>query len=141
MFELWMLYVLISAAAVLAEIFAPSLFCINFAFAGVITALLALEIRSFNFTMTVFIVLSLISIIFIRPILVKQFKKKPSADFQDQYIDKIVKTIEPVNSNSGAVSIYDERWEARTQDGSEISAGADVKITGHESLILFVEKI
>ena len=43
---------------------------------------------------------------------------------------------------NGAVTIYDERWEARLQnEGEEIPADADVKIVGHDSTILFVERI
>ena len=142
MFELWMLYIILAAAAVLAEIFAPSFFCINFALAAVITAVISLYINSFNITMTIFIVLSLLAVLFLRPVLIKHFRKDKTGDFNDQYIGKIVKTIEPVTESSGAVSIYDERWEARVRNNSaSIEAGADVKITGHESLILFVEKI
>lgn len=142
MFELWMIYVLLAVAAILTEIFAPSFFCINFAFAGVITALLSLVWGGFYGTMTVFIIISLLSILFIRPVLVKYFKKKPEADFNEQYIGKIVKVIVPVTIDSGAVTIYDERWEARVKNGAEtIDAGCSVKITGSEGLILFVEKV
>ena len=59
-----------------------------------------------------------------------------------QYIDKIVKTIEPVTQNSGAVTIYDERWEARlASDGEEIPIGVDVKIVRNDSLVLYVERL
>ena len=143
MFELWMLYGLLTVAAVLAEVFAPSFFFINFAFSGVITALFSLFVNDFYITMTVFIVLSVISIIYIKPVISSYFQRKPkSGDFNDQYIGKIVKTIEPVTDKSGAVSIYDERWEARTQETAEIiEAGCGVKITGHDSLIFYVKRI
>ena len=54
---------------------------------------------------------------------------------------KKAKVIEEVSGNNGAVSIYDERWNARTDDGSVIPAGAEVEITRNDSLILYVKEI
>ena len=90
----------------------------------------------------IFAVLSVLSIIFIKPLLSKLLKKDSKSDFASQYIGKIVKSIEPINMTSGAVTIYDERWEARTEfDVGEIPSGTDVKIIKNDSLILYVEKI
>lgn len=142
MIELWMIFVIISIIAVLIEIFAPSLFCINFAFAGIITAIVSIFWGDFYTLLLIFIVLSLISILFIKPLLVKLLKKETHADFDAQYIGKVVKCIENITATSGAVTIYDERWEARIKEGGEeIPEGNDVKITGNDSLILYVEKI
>ena len=142
MFELWMFYVILAVAAVIIEIFYPTFFCINFAFAGILTALISIFWGDFYTTMFMFIVLSVISIIFIKPMLEKYFKKGANADFNEQYIGKIVKAIEPITHNSGAVTIYDERWDARVKNSEEtIEAGTDVRIIGNDSLILFVEKV
>ena len=141
MFELWMFYIVLAIIAVLVEIFAPAFFCINFAFAGIITAAISVFFGDFYTTLSIFIALSVLSIMFVKPILIKYFKKNTGTDFNEQYIGKIVKVIEPVSCNNGAVTIYDERWEARVKDNEVIDTGCDVKITGHDSLILFVEKI
>ena len=42
---------------------------------------------------------------------------------------------------SGAITIYDERWEARTDSDETIPAGAEVRIIKYDSLILTVERI
>ena len=69
-------------------------------------------------------------------------KKEDETDFNAQYVGKIVKVIEPITNLKGAVTIYEERWEARLKDaGEEIAVGADVKIVSNDSTILFVEKI
>ena len=141
MFELWMLYVLLAVIAVMAEVFVPTFFSINFAFAGVVTALISIFWGDFNTTMAVFIVLSAISIIFIKPLLVKYLRKDSDGGFDEQYIGKVVKVIEPITCSSGVVTIYDERWEARIKDGETIQKGCDVKIIGNDGLTLFVEKI
>lgn len=140
--EYWAIYIILSVIAIIVEIIAPSLFCINFAFAGIITAIISIFWGSTVSLIWIFMGLSLLSIIFIKPMLVKTLKKETKADFNSQYIGKIVKVIEPVTMLKGAVTIYDERWEARTElDCEEIPAGSDVRITKHDSLILFVERI
>ncbi len=141
--EIWMLFLIISIVAVIVEIFIPTMFCINFAFAGILTALISIFWGNLQSLLIIFVVLSLLSIILIKPILVKLVKKQSHADFDTQYIGKIVKSIEPITNNSGAVTIYDERWEARLsqEEAENIPEGEDVKIIRNDSLILYVEKV
>ena len=140
--ELWMIYLILALVAITFEIFVPAMFCINFAFAGIITAIISLWWGNFSQLLIVFAIISTLSILFIKPMLVKALKIKTNADFEAQYIGKIVKSIEPINASSGAVTLYDERWEARLNEGNEeIPADCDVKIIRNDSLILYVEKI
>ena len=141
--EIWMLFLIISIVAVIVEIFIPTMFCINFAFAGILTALISIFWGNLQSLLIIFVVLSLLSIILIKPVLVKLVKKQSHADFDTQYIGKIVKSIEPITTNSGAVTIYDERWEARLaqEEAENIPEGEDVKIIRNDSLILYVEKV
>ena len=142
MIEFWMLYVILAIIAIVFEIFIPTLFCINFAFAGIITAIISIFWGPFYPLLWTFLGISVVSVIFIKPLLEKLLKKETKADFNAQYIGKIVKTIEPISKDKGAVTIYDERWEARTQeDCEEIPVGCDVKIVANDSLILFVERV
>ena len=140
--ELWMFFVIISIIAIIIEIFAPSLFCINFAFAGIATAIISIFWGDWISLIIIFVVLSLLSITFIKPFLSNLLKKETHADFDAQYIGKIVKAIEPITETSGAVTIYEERWEARIKDNQEpIEADCDVRIIDNDSLILYVEKV
>lgn len=140
--DLWMIFVIISIVSVLIEIFAPTLFCINFAIAGILTAIISFFWGTFPALIAVFAILSLLSILFVKPLLSKHLKKGDTVDFESQYIGKIVNVIEPISTYKGAVSIYDERWEARLKyEGEEIQNDAKVKIVGNDSTILFVEKI
>ena len=140
--DLWMIFVIISIVAVLVEIFVPTLFCINFAIAGIITAIISFFWGTFPALIGVFVVLSILSILFVKPMLSKHLNKGDAVDFDAQYLGKVVETIEPISTYKGAVSIYDERWEARLKyEGEEIQKGTQVKIIGNDSTILFVEKI
>lgn len=140
--EFWMIYIILSLVAIIFEIFIPTLFCINFAFSGVITAIISIFWGGTISLLWTFFGISLISILFFKPILEKIIKKENDADFDSQYVGKIVKCTEAINTTQGAVTIYDERWEARTTvEGEEIPVGSDVKIVRNDSIILFVEKI
>lgn len=140
--ELWMLFVVIAMIAGVVEIVVPTMFCINFAIAGLVTAIVSVFWGGFVENLILFLILSVVSLIFIKPLLAKIFKKDGEADFNSDYIGKVVKVIEPITNVKGAVTIYDERWEARLKEaGEEIAVGADVKIVSNDSTILFVEKI
>ena len=79
---------------------------------------------------------------FLRPLLIKNKKDKESqTGMESKYIGKIVKVIEPITKFSGAITIYDERWEARVDSDETIPVGSEVKIIKNESLVLTVEKI
>ena len=46
-----------------------------------------------------------------------------------------------IDKSSGAITIYDERWNARADVEEPIPAGSEVKIIKYDSLVLTVEKI
>ncbi len=139
---LWQIFSIVAVVAVILEIIVPSAFFLNFAIAGVLTALLSLFVNSINALIIDFIILSILSIWLIRPILLRRKDEKDKqTGLDDKYIGKIVKVTEPVTTNSGAVTIYDERWNARIESGDKIPVGAEVKIVKNDSLVLYVEKI
>jgi membrane protein implicated in regulation of membrane protease activity len=117
------------------------MFFLNLAFAGFVTALIALFITDWVVLMLIFVVLSILSIFLLRPVLLRhKTSKEQSTGMEGKYIGKVVKVIEPVNKYNGAITVYDERWEARTDD-EEIEVGSEVKIIGYDSLILKVERV
>jgi membrane protein implicated in regulation of membrane protease activity len=138
---LWELYAILGLAFIILEMLVPSMFFLNLAFAGFVTALIALFITDWVVLMLIFVVLSILSIFLLRPVLLRhKTSKEQKTGMEGKYIGKIVKVIEPVNKYNGAITIYDERWEART-DGEEIEVGSEVKIIGYDSLILKVERV
>ena len=139
---LWQVFVIVGIASLILEMVAPTMFFLNLAFAGFLTAIAALYISSWINLTLIFVVLSILSIAFLRPILIKH-KKSPELEtgMEGKYIGKIVKVKEPIGKFSGAVTIYDERWEARCETDEFIPEGSEVKIIGYDSLILKVERI
>ena len=139
---LWQIFSIVSVVAIILEIVIPSGFFLNFAVAGILTALLSLFVNSVYALTIDFIILAILSVWFIRPLLIKKKDEKAKhTGLVDKYIGKTAKVIEPITKTSGAITIYEERWDARTVNDEEIPVGADVKILKNDSLILYVEKI
>lgn len=139
---LWEIFAIVGLICLILEMVLPSMFFLNLAFAGFVTAIIALFVTGWINLTVIFVVLSLLFIILLRPILLRNREcKLQETGMEGKYIGKIVKVIEPVDKFKGAITIYDERWEARTDCEETIPAGTEVKIVGYDSLVLKVEKI
>ena len=138
---LWEFIVIIGIGFIILELFTPSMFFLNFAFAAFITAIVSLFTAKMITLVLVFFILSFLSFAFLRPIILNKFRKETETGINDKYIGKRAKVIEEVNENEGAISIYDELWNARTEEDLVIPAGAEVEIVRNESLIMYVKKI
>ena len=137
---LWEMFVIVGLACLILEMIVPSMFFLNFSVAGFITAIVALHIHGWVNLTLIFVGLSLISVLFLRPLLLKN-KECKTTGMEGKYIGKVVKVIEPVGKSSGAITIYDERWEARCDTEEPIPAGNEVRIVKYDSLVLTVERI
>ena len=139
---LWEIFAIAGLAFLILEMVVPSMFFLNLALAGFVTAVIALFIKSWIVLTFIFVVLSILSILLLRPILVKQKESKErETGMEGKYIGQVVKVIEPITKYSGAITIYDERWEARVESDETIPTGSEVRIVKNESLVLTVEKI
>ncbi len=139
---LWEIFAIVGLICLILEMILPSMFFLNLAFAGFATAVIALFVTGWVNLTVIFVVLSLLFIILLRPVLLRNREcKLCETGMEGKYIGKIVKVIEPVDKYKGAITIYDERWEARTDCDETIPEGKEVKIVKYESLILTVERI
>ncbi|MBQ2612238.1 MAG: NfeD family protein [Elusimicrobia bacterium] len=141
----WQIFGVVAVIAMLLEMVMPSFFFLNFALAGIATAIISVWISTAPTLWIIFLILSLLSIVLFRPFCLKRFKneEKSQTGVESTYYGKVAKVIEPVTKTSGIISIFDERWNARLADSQtdDIPEGQEVKIVGNDSLIMFVEKI
>lgn len=122
--------------------FTPTMFFLNFAVASFVTAGLAFYTQNLNYLIPFFVVLSLILLFFLRPLLMNSRRlRTEKTGIEEKYIGKTAKVVETVDKNKGVISIYDERWNARSLNDEIITVGSEVKIIKNESLVLFVEKL
>ena len=137
---LWQLLAICGIAFLILEMFTPSMFFLNFALAAFITAVLSLYTTNLSVLVIAFFVFSFVSFLFLRPIIMKKFSKSQETGINSKYIDKIAKAETEINTSSGVISIYGERWEARSENGTVIQQGSEVKIIRNESIIMYVEE-
>lgn len=137
---LWEFIVIAGIVFILFELFVPSMFFLNFAFAAFITAVISLFTADSLTLVMIFCVFSFLSFLFLRPLLLKRKGKELETGINDKYIGKKAKVIEEVSRNNGVISIYDERWNARTEDDSVIPIGTEAEIVKNDSLIMYVRK-
>lgn len=137
----WQILSIVGILFIILEVFTPSMFFLNFALAAFLTAVASLYISKVIFLTLIFFILSFLSFIFLRPLILKRTKKETETGLNDKYIGKIAKVIEAVSEFSGVITLYGERWEARSIDKTEIPAGSEVKIVKNESIVMYVEKL
>lgn len=139
--DYWQFLLVVGVIFLIIEMFTPAMFFLNLALACFVTAVFALFTIDWNFLVPVFVVFSAIFLIFLRPLLMKTRNGNKKTGVEEKYIGKTAKVVETVTSESGVVSLYDERWNARSESGEEISTGHQVEIIRNESLILYVKKV
>jgi len=122
--------------------FTPSMFFLNFAIAGFICAVLSLITANTTILIVVFSVLSVALIFTLRPLLMKNIQnKKLATGMESKYIGKIARVIENIDKDNGAISIYDERWQARNIEEGIIEKDSNVEIVSNESIVMYVRKV
>ena len=140
----WQFCLCVGLALLIAELFAPFTFFLSMAIGAFITAVVAVWSASVTVLVPVFAVFSLVSLLIFRPFVAKNqnHAEDDKTGIGGQYIGKVVKVIKTVTKNSGAISVYGERWEARSLDENQtFDEGEDVEIAKNESLIMYVQKV
>ena len=138
--ELWQLWAIGGAILIILEIFTPSMLFLNFALACFISAIAAVYTDNMYILLGLWIIMSALFIIFLRPLLLKKNTNKNNATGIDKYIGKQAKALEDITSDKGSISIFDERWNARCTSAETIPAGSIVIIEHFEDLTMYVKK-
>ncbi len=138
---MWALLLCLGITFLIFEMIFPAIFFLNFAVAAFICAGISFFTDSIVILVVCFAFLSVISLYTLRPLLVKKDKdKKQQSGIEAKYIGKIADAVSKIDKTGGAISIYDERWQARTQDDSVIEEGQKVEIVSNESIVMIVRK-
>jgi membrane protein implicated in regulation of membrane protease activity len=138
--HLWELLGIVGIAFLILEMFTPSMFFLNFSLAAFITAAVSVFTKNAFALVIVFFVLSFVSFAILRPILIKKLSKSKETGLKSKYIGQLAKVENDITDNSGVITIYGERWEARSDDGTFVPKGSEVKIIRNESIIMYVKK-
>ena len=138
----WLVFLIVAVIFFFVEIYTPTMFFLNFALASLICAFLGIFTSNYNLLVPVFVILSIVFILFLRPLLNIRPQKTASKKFESQYIGQQATAITDITAFSGRIQIYDENWEARLADenNNDIKKGAKVNIVRHDDLTMYVEK-
>jgi len=135
----WQILAGLGLLFLILEMTVPTMFFLNFAVGAFVTAACAIYIYNWTALTIIFVAVSFLSLLILRPLLVKKTNKSQETGINVKYIGKTAKVIETITQNSGVISIYDERWEARADH--EIPVGSKVVIESNDSLIMYVKEL
>ena len=140
--NLWQLWALVVIVSLLLELTSGDFFIMCFAIGALVTAVAALGLGFYG-QLAVFAVVSVLSIFFIRPRLVKALhgKRRERLSNADALTGRIGRVSEAIERGGyGRVAIDGDDWKAVSADGSYVPLGQNVRVVGRESIILTVEK-
>lgn len=139
---IWQFCLCVGLAFLIAEIFIPTTFFLSMSIGAFVTALFAVWFVSKIVLIPVFAIVSLLSLLILKPFLAKyrNVNAENETGVEGKYIGKKAKALTNINQNSGTISIYGERWDARTLENDEIEENAEVTIVKNDSLIMYVKK-
>ena len=125
------------------ELISLGLTCIWFAVGALAGCITALITDNWIIQSIVFIIVTVVVLIFLRPIAVKYINNKAEKTNVDSHIGKKVKVLEDIdNLNAkGQVSIDGMEWTARSEDGSEIKKDALVEVVAIEGVKAIVKQV
>ena len=141
--NLWQLWVLVTVVCLILELTSGDLFILCFSIGALVTAVLSAFGLGFYSQLAVFVVASVLSLLFVRPSLVKRLhgRKKERLSNADALIGRIGRVSEAIEQGGyGRVAIDGDDWKAVSSDGTYVPMGQNVRVVGRESIIITVEK-
>lgn len=138
--HLWQLWLIVSFICLILELTNGDFFIFCFAVGGIGGLAASLFTDTLWIQVVVFAIVSLLSIFFVRPVILKYFHKPGRKSNADALIGRTGKVEEAIPGNGfGYVRIDGDSWKAKTSDGTPISVGTYVKVIKMESIIVTVE--
>ena len=145
MIQPWHVWIVIALVCIILEIFTAGFAVACFSAGALVAALGCALGLSLIWQVVIFAVVTFLTFVYVRPILIKLFFKKDSgqktnADALIGRRGRVSVRIDPANGE-GRVAIDGDDWKAVSEDGSTIEKGEEVEVKKIDSIILTVTKI
>lgn len=142
--NLWLIWIIVSILCLILELSSGDFFILCFAIGAAVAALLTGCGLSLTWQIIIFAVVSALSLLLVRPALVKKLHKPhrerlSNAEAMIGQQGRVSETIEA--GGFGRVAIDGDDWKAVSADGSAIGQGTRVSVVKMDSIILTVEPI
>ena len=142
--DVYQIWLVVAIVLVILEIMTSGFGVICFAIGAVFSALVAGLGGTITWQIVVFAVVSLLTFIFLRPVVIR-FLDKKSKDVKtnaDAIIGRkgVVSERIDAEQHTGRVAVDGDDWKAVSEDGSVIEKGVNVEIVKLDSIIVTVRK-
>lgn len=142
--NLWLIWVIISIVCLILELSSGDFFILCFAIGAAVSAIVAGCGASLTVQIIVFAVVSALSLLLVRPALIKKLHKpnRERLSNADAMIGQEGRVSESIEAGGyGRVAIDGDDWKAQSADGSAIDKNVRVRVVKMESIIVTVEPI
>ena len=139
--NLWQFWSLVVIICLILELTSGDFFILCFAIGALVTAAFSAFGIGFYGQLAVFVVASLLSLLFVRPRLAKALhgKRRERLSNADALMGRVGRVSEAIEQGGyGRVAIDGDDWKAVSADGSYIPLGQNVRVVGRESIIITV---
>lgn len=136
--ELWQSLSIAGLVLLIVEILTPTMFFLNLALACFVTAGVSVYFSELNILVLVWVVASAVFLFLLKPL--QKRNKINAGTGMDKYVGQKARVIEKIDGDGGVISVFDERWNARSENGEEFAVGSKVYIVRNENLTMFVRK-
>lgn len=142
--NLWLIWVIISILCLILELSSGDFFILCFAIGAAVSAIVAGCGASLTWQIIVFAVVSALSLLLVRPALLKKLHKpqRERLSNAEAMIGQEGRVSESIDAGGyGRVAIDGDDWKARSVDGSAIDKDVRVRVVKMDSIILTVEPV
>ena len=141
--QAYYIWLIVAIILVIVEILTAGFGVICFAIGAAFSALVSALGGSFTWQVVVFVVVSLLAFIFLRPVVIR-FLDKKSKDVKtnaDALVGRkgVVSECIDAENHTGRVAIDGDDWKAVSENGEVIEKGANVEIVKLDSIIVTVK--
>lgn len=142
--NLWLIWVIISIVCLILELMSGDFFILCFAIGAAIAAIIAGCGLSLTWQIVIFAVVSALSLLLIRPALIKKLHKphRERLSNAEAVIGQEGRVSEDIPAGGyGRVAIDGDDWKALSSDGNAIGKDTRVRVVKMDSIIITVEPI
>ena len=135
-------WLVVSAALIVAEIISLGLTTIWFAIGALAAALAAFLGAGISIQLIVFAVLSLVFLIFTAPVARKHFMRQPEKTNVESLVGMIGVVTDAIDNlkSEGTVSLNGQEWSARSESGANIVKDCRVSVVSISGVKLIVKR-
>ena len=140
MFSAWQIWLIAAIILFIVELLNASFGIICFAFGAILAAIIDICGLGIVWQLVAFIIGTVLSFLFIRPVLLKWFESKRATKKinLDNMIGRKAIVVQPIISGQGRVAIDGTDWKAIGQQNIDVEAGTEVTIIQREGNTLIV---